>query len=94
MDYVVLASIAKKEDVRGQYLFFCWKRLFRLPDLKAWYKSFQTTQNWSLNEIELKEIFAPLAQSKKPFCNYSFFSSAIGLKKLTFFFYTRGLHVP
>ena len=70
--------------MRGQYAFFCWKRLFRLPDLKAWYKSFQTTQNWSLNEIELKKEFTPLSQSKKPYCNHFF--SSFALKKLTFMF--------
>lgn len=68
MDYVVLASIAEKEDMRGKYMFFAWKRLFSLPDLKAWYKSYQSTQNWSLNEIDLNKLFQPVKISMKPFC--------------------------
>lgn len=65
----MLASLAEKEDMRGRFLFFSWKRAFGVPDLKAWFKSTQTSQNWKLNEAELKRVLGPAAQSKKPFCN-------------------------
>ena len=68
MDYAVLASLAEKEDMRGRSLFLAWKRMFRVPDWKAWFKSFQASQNWKLNEVELKNAINPSMLHTKPFC--------------------------
>lgn len=71
-DYAVLGHIAEKEDMHGRYNFFAWKRTFRLPDWRAGLKSMQLSQNWSLSEAEIYEVFSEAVNSKKPFWVFIF----------------------
>lgn len=49
-----------------------WKRSFRLPDIKAYLKSFQISPNWTLTEPETYDVFHESLTSQVPFWLFLF----------------------